>query len=192
MPELRSFATLGLAVFQEHPVWISVRSFDRDEPWFDEADEETFRYSDKQLPFASQRGIALVFATFQFKDGSIHNGFVSPARENWDQPLPSQKWGHQLIRPRTPSERHGGSQVAILGIQQPRIFLEGQPFGFWGGIRGLSAELRKSFYSAVRKAPEQIFPIDFHADRNLSCGILSGRIEGFYRSMPGAPPECSW
>jgi hypothetical protein len=192
MPELRSFNSLTLADFHDHPVWISVRSFDRGEPWFEEANEETFRFWDKELPFTNQHGITLVLATLEFEDGSVHQGFVCPAREDWDAPLPPRKIGDQLIQPASPSRRHGGSQLAILGIQQPRIFLGHETFGFWGGRQGIPDDLRKSFYKAARRTPEQIFPIQFRADHSLSSGILSGRLEGFYRSVSGNPPECSW
>lgn len=71
MIELRSFTSLTLADFQDHPVWISVRSFDRGEPWFDEADEETFRLWDKELPFTNQRGIALLLRLLISRMGAV-------------------------------------------------------------------------------------------------------------------------
>src|ERR1700761_2954440 len=70
-PELRSFSSLGPPDFENHPVWIRVRSFDFKAPWYDDADEETFRLWDGVLPFAKPRGMVLVAAKLKFKDGSV-------------------------------------------------------------------------------------------------------------------------
>lgn len=190
-PDLRRFGSLTLADFVEHPVWVSVRSFDRAEPWYDEADEETFRFWDAALPFPGERGIALVASSLKLKDGSVYPGFVSPAREDWDTPSPPRKVGERVVRLPSPLDLHGGSRLAILGIQQPHIFLPAGMFPFWGGRRGVSGDVRSAFYASIGKSPEDIFPIRFYADPNLSGGILSGQIEGFYQSIPRSVPNCS-
>jgi len=192
MPELRLFVSLTIADFERSPVWIRVRSFDRAAPWYDEANEETFRSWDQNLPFRAERGIALVVASLRFKDGSVHTGFVTPARNDWDTQSPQSKIGARSIRSASPSARHGGSQLAILGIQQPHIFLGPKVFGFWGGRLGVSEEVRKDFYHTTGRSPGEIFPIHFDSDSNLSNGILSGVVEGFYKSVPGSTPERFW
>jgi hypothetical protein len=191
-PELRSFNSLGPTDFERHPVWIRVRSFDFNAPWYDDVDvdDETFRFWDGLLPFAEPRGHVLIAAKLKFKNGSVYPGFLSPAKEDWDAPIPPRRVGDRLVQPPTPKDRHGGSPLAILGIQQPRIFLQNQSFSFWGGMIGISEEARRAFYTAAGQEPEDIFPIHFYSDPQLAKGLLSGQLDGFYKSVKGKPPEC--
>ncbi len=189
--ELRSFNSLNLDDFGQYPVWIRVRSFDFDQPWYDSSDDETFRSWNGHLPFSEARGMVIVAASMKFKDGSVHRGFVSPAREDWDAPLPARKVGKRWIQPLTSKDRHGGSPLAILGIQQPHIFLNHQTFRFWGGRLGISHEYREAFYRCAYRLPEEIFPIQFYVDQGLSTGISSGELNGFYHSVAGSQPQWS-
>ena len=190
-PELRSFNSLRLPDFEVHPVWLRVRSFDFKETWYDDAEDETFLPWEGVLPFAELRGMVLIAAKLEFKDGSVYPGFLTPAKGDWDVPLPPREVGDRMIQTATPRDRHGGSPLAILGIQQPRIFLQNQTFSFWGGIIGISQEARRAFYAATAKEPDEIFPIHFHADPQLAEGFVSGRLNGFYKNVKGNPPECS-
>jgi hypothetical protein len=189
-PELRPFSSLVLPDFENHPVWVRVRSFDFNAHWYDDADDETFRFWDGVLPFAEPRGMVLIAAKLKFKNGSVYPGFLSPAKRDWDAPLASRRVGDRLIQPATPKDRHGGSSLAVLGIQQPRIFLQNQTFSFWGGMLGIPENARRAFYTAAAKEPEDIFPIQFHADPQLAEGLVSGRLDGFFKSTKGKPPEC--
>jgi hypothetical protein len=189
-PQLRSLNSLGLSDFEDHPVWIRVRSFDFNASWFDDVDEETFRPWDGVLPFAEPRGMLLIAAKLTFKDGSVYPGFLSPAKEDWDAPLPPKRVGDRLIQLATPKDRHGGSPLALLGIQQPRIFLQNRTFSFWGGMLGIPEEARRGLYEAAAQGPEDIFPIHFHSDPLLAKGLVSGRLDEFYRSVKEKPPEC--
>lgn len=190
-PELRSFSSLGFRDFDDHPVWLRVRSFDFAAPWYDAADDETFRFWDGALPFAEPRGMVLIAAKLKFKDGSVHPGFLSPAKKNWDIPLPPKRANNRLIQPPTPRDRHGGSALALLGIQQPRIFLGDQVFHFWGGMLRISEETRKAFYAAAAREPDDIFPMHFYSDPQLAEGLVSGELDGFYESVKGEAPKCS-
>ncbi len=79
------------------------------------------------------------------------------------------------------SERYGGD-LAILGLQHPKIFVGDQRFSFWGGRKGIPVEKRKHFYDATGKSPGAIFPLRFEADPKLAVGITTGQVTGFYRT----------
>src|SRR5215475_9468923 len=91
-PELKQEGDLTQADFERFPVWIGVHNYDSDEePWYEESDEETYRPWTGPLPFAEEKGIALVATTFQFADGSIYAGYCQATWENWDTTPPPSK-----------------------------------------------------------------------------------------------------
>lgn len=191
IPELRQFGTLSLTDFERHPIWVGVHNMDTGKPWYDRADEETYRPWTDLLPAPAKPGSFLVAAKLQLRDGSIYPGIVTPVAHDWDAPPPPRKMkGGAIVQHRSHRARHGDSPLAILGIQQPRIFVDGQRFHFWGGIRGVAPEKRAAFYNSIRKQPEDIFPLHFDADPNLSTGIVSGTVDGFYRAVYDRAPEC--
>ena len=151
-PELKQFGDLSPADFDRHPVWIACHTEDQGEPWFNETDEETFRPWTAALPVGPSDGMLLVRATFELHDGSVHRGFVTPAFKEGD-----------------------------VGALQPQIFAGNERFGFWGGMYGVRVERKTAFYAAIGKDPEAIFPLRFAADPGLSTGVVSGRVDGFYR-----------
>jgi len=151
-PELKQFNDLTPADFQRHPVWIACHTEDFAEPWFNETDEETFRPWIGALPVGPSDGMLLVRASFELHDGSRHDGFLSPATKQGD-----------------------------LGTLQPHLFVDGKSVGFWGGMAGIRAVERKTFYQALGKAPEAIFPIRFGTAHNLATGVAAGQVDGFYR-----------
>jgi len=55
-PRMRQEYDLTPADFNRCPVWVSVHNHDSDEPWYDQADENTFRPWTGALPFAEPRG----------------------------------------------------------------------------------------------------------------------------------------
>ena len=86
--------------------------------------------------------------------------------------------------------RYGGSPLAIIGEQRPSVFIKGQRFPFWFGGKDDPDELRRQFYKALRKQPEDIFPIRFEGAPGLATGIVSGEMNGFYLlSWPGGKPR---
>jgi hypothetical protein len=151
-PELKQFGDLSPADFDRHPVWIACHTEDHEEPWFDETDEETFRPWMGALPVRPSDGMLLVRATFELQDGSRHHGFLTPAFKEGD-----------------------------LGALHPYLFVGGKSFGFWGGMFGVRADQRTAFYKALRKGPEAIFPMRFSAEPDLATGVVTGRVDGFYR-----------
>jgi hypothetical protein len=150
-PELKQFGDLSPADFERHPVWIACHTEDFAEPWFDETDEETFRPWTGTLPVSPSDGMLLVRATFELLGGSHHDGFLTPALEG------------------------------EIGTLHPHLFVGDQSFGFWDGMFSIRADRRSAFYKALGKGPEAIFPIRFSTDPNLATGVVTGRVDGFYR-----------
>ncbi len=174
MPELRQVTGLKQSDFERHAVWVGVHRTDYEMPWYEECDEATYRPWDGPLPVAAKDYILLVAATFELRDGTRYPGYFSPLGENWDEPPePSTRRMTSLF---------GESSVAILGQQLPHIFAGGRQIRFWGGRHGVPADVRQFFYSAVGDRPENIFPIQFSADPGLATGIVTGRVDGFYRA----------
>jgi hypothetical protein len=153
-PELKPFGDFTPEDFDRHPVWIGSHLVDYGEPWYADTDEETFRPWTGNLPADESPGILLVKATFALPDGSKLPGFVTPSTDPGD-----------------------------LGIQQPLVFVRGKWFGFWGGLVGVSTDERQSFYAALARKPEEIFPLRFSVDPALASGDTRGQVEGFYRTV---------
>ena len=128
---------------------------------------------DRLVSSSAEIGPVVVTAMFELSDGSLHSGFVCAVKETWDVPPKPNIRGIRA--------RYGGSDLALLGIQQPRIFVNQLRFRFWGGRRGIPLEERRAFYAAFGKTPEEILPVKFWADPMLVTGSLTGRLDGFYR-----------
>ena len=151
-PQLKQFGDLIPEDFQRHPVWLHCHVADYDEPWYDETDEETFRPWPGKLPADPAVGTLLVRAAVVFRDGSQYVGFLSPAPDG------------------------------NIGIMQPQVFVARRLFSFWGGMPGVPEERRRSFYAAVGKAPDDIFPLRVTAESGLVNGEWSVEVKGFYRA----------
>src|SRR6266481_7973753 len=126
-PELKQFGNLTSEDFERCAVWIGCHTFDYDEPWYDDTDEETFRPWDSDLPVDASQGMLLVRATIELRDGSRHSGFTTPALNRGD-----------------------------LGTQQPQIFAGDSRFGFWGGVIGVPVEERQALYAALERKADAI------------------------------------
>jgi hypothetical protein len=158
-PELKQFGDMTNGDFDRHPVWVSCHVIDYDEPWYEETDEETFRPWLGDLPVDPTETMFLIRAEFRDPSGRIFAGFITPA------------------------------ETADLGQIQPQLLHGSQRFSFWGGMSGVSEEERAAFYDAMGVAPEQAFPLQFHAAPGLASGVTAGMVEGFYRKPKlSAPP----
>jgi len=155
-PVLKQFGCLVLADFDAAPVWASCHSFDHDESWIDDTDEETFRPWKGRLPADPSEGTFLVRASFRAASGREFPGLVTPA---------SFDAGHDV------------------GLMQPYLDTAGRFFGFWGGVVGVDAAEKSAFYSVLGARPEELFPINFSYSPQLASGRCSGSIAGFYRSL---------
>jgi hypothetical protein len=190
MPELKQSGDLTGADFERHPVWISARSYDADESWSEASNERTYRPWTGSLPLEEQ-GSCLLAATFRLADGSTYPGYFSPQFEDWDAPLPPRKMKDgSFAKPLQWSARRGGSPLSILALHRPVIFVEGRAFGFHL-LR--HPERRKkniqSFYAAIGKRPEEVFPVRFRSDPDYFKGITSGVMDGFYSFPLDKQPE---
>jgi hypothetical protein len=155
-PLLRQFGDLRPQDFEDHPVWVHCHVIDYDEPWYDDTDEETFRPWDKGLPADPAETMFLVKATLTLADGTEMSGFVTP---------------------QNPAESGGKLD---LGLIQPQVFLsDGKRVGFWFGILTPPQEDISSFYAALGKSQQKVFPIRFKANEDLATGVMSGSIPGF-------------
>lgn len=161
MTLLVQFGDLTAAHFAEHPVWASCHSFDHDEAWYDETDEETFRPHTGKLPVDPRDGMYLVRACFRLADGTPLEGFITPADA-------------------------GEKGDGVLGLVQPQLYLpSGERVGFWLGMFGDPASEAPRFYAALGRDRGTVFPMAFDADPGLARGIVSGRIAGFYTVPDG-------
>lgn len=152
-PELRQFGALKPEDFERHAVWVQSHTIDHDEPWYAQTDEETFRPWIGALPVEPQHAMFLVRARFSLADRTSLTGFFTP------------------------------SATRDLGALQPSVFTaSGQRIAFWLGMFPRTEE-REAAYRALGKTASQVFPVHFAADGQLSGGITSGALEGFY-SIP--------
>ena len=191
LPEMKQDCDLTPQDFLRYPVWIGVHNYDYGKPWYNLAgDECTFRPWTEPLPFAENRGTALVTANFELADGSRYPGFFSAVRHNWDEPLPSRKRPDgSYTQPLQWSARRGGGPLTILALQRPVIFLNGEEFDFHLKRFPRRKPYIKQFYAAIGKPPEAVFPVRFFADPTLSTRILKGRMDGFFSFPLDEPHE---
>jgi hypothetical protein len=151
-PKLKQFVDLEASDFDRHPVWVSTHSVDYDEPWYDDddVDEETFRPWTKKMPVSPDDGMFLVRASFTTGDGVRYAGFLTPSARD------------------------------DVGDLQPTILIGPRHVALWQGSVPGRALHRQSFYTALGKTADQLFPIRFTADPGLANGVVSGQAEGFY------------
>jgi hypothetical protein len=157
-PELKQFGVLAQTDFERFPVWANVHSFDYDESWYDETDEETFRPWSGELPVDPGLGMFLVRSQISLADGTKFVGFITPAI--------------------------GSGEVTDneLGSVQPYLFSKnGTLITFWGGMFGFTDKTKETAYNLLERTASQIFPIRFSAESGLTTGKQMGEIRGFYK-----------
>jgi hypothetical protein len=157
-PDLKQFGDLRADDFRRHQVWAACHSFDYDEPWFDDTDEETFRPWLGKLPADPSEGMFLVACEATLADGSSSEGFLTPSQEGQ------------------------ASGASDLGTIQPHLFLPAaSALGFWGGLAGTPAGARSELYRALARSSEGVFPIRFRASDDVVSGARDVSVGGFYR-----------
>jgi len=186
--ELKSAKNLSLSDFEQHPVWI-LAEVDRSRPI-----RPKHMFKPWAGPFPVDSGIerVLIPATFALRDGNRYRGYLRAAPENWLDVIPPELVlpRGRIIKQEAPRVRFGGSPLAIVGEQIPCMFIAGQRFEFWCGVRDVD-ELRLPFYNALQKQADAIFPIHFEGDKGLATGIVAGELDGFYETgfRNGQPPK---
>jgi len=152
-PLLKQFGDLKSDDFAKHPVWASVHTLDYDEPWYDDADEETFPPWPGALPVSPDTGMFLVRAKLTVADCRVFTGFVTPQQEG---------------------------EPFNLGTIQPHLFLpSGQWCSFWDGMVKRPEKARTAIYKEIGQETQAIFPIQFSVEKGLAFGQVAGSIPGF-------------
>lgn len=192
-PVLKDQSTLAESDFACFPVWVRAQDYDKDEPWYRETTEQTYRPWDGPLPVVTrfQFPFVLLAASFRLASGGSYPGYIQAATEQWDTPIPPRRMRDgTLMKPLQWSLRHGGTTRSILALHCPVVFIHGRAYDFQ--LRR-DHRLRKrcvlDLYKAVGKSPEDLFPITFWADPTLFNGIVSGQIDGFYSFPLNEPFE---
>src|SRR5262245_47739360 len=130
-PLLKQFGDLTPNDFNEYPVWVQCHTFDYEEEWCDETDEETFRPWIGMTPVSPELGMFLIKAELKLKNGETYSGFVTPSLE---------------------SEHKGEND---LGLIQPQIFVQtGERIGFWTGMFPEEGEIER-FYRLIGKRVDE-------------------------------------
>jgi hypothetical protein len=192
-PLLKDQCFLTEIDFRRYPVWVRVQDYDRDEYWFQDSTEQTYRPWDGLLPLEpdSQFPFVLLAASFRLSSGECYPGYFQPATEEWDTPLqPRNTKDGTFAKPLQWSVRHGGTLLSILALHSPVVFIGDKAYDFH--LRRDPETRKKSvldFYTAVGKRPDEVFPVEFSAAPALFRGIVSGRLDGFYTFPPNRPFE---
>lgn len=190
LPEMKQVHELTEQDLLRHPVWIGVHNYDYGQPWYNEADDQTFRPWAEPLPFAEERGLALVRGTFELADGSAYPGFFSAVRHNWDEPIPGRRLKDgTYAKPLQWSARRTGGPLTILSLQNPVIFIGPRGFDFHLKRPPRRKPYIKDFYAAIGKPPNAVFPVRFFADPGLSTRIIVGQMDGFFTFPLDRPHE---
>jgi hypothetical protein len=156
MPNLVQIANLTPGHFESHAVWASCHSFDYDEPWYDQTDEETFRPWTGAFPVHAVAGMFLVRARLTLADGSVLPGFATPVGQD-------------------------ASGDEALGLLQPQLFLpSGQLVAFWLGLFGDPAAASAALYNALGKPATSVFPLQVMVEPELWLNDGLVEINGFY------------
>jgi hypothetical protein len=192
-PLLKDQSSLAQSDFDRFPVWVRSQDYDKDEPWYREITEQTYRPWDGPLPLepSSQFPFVLLAASFRLAKGGSFPGYIQAVTEQWDTPTPPRKMRDgAFTEPQQWSVRHGGTPLSVLALHCPVVFFADKAYDFH--LRR-DQELRRrcvtDFYKSVGKSPEEVFPIDFSAAAGLFKGLVSGRIDGFYSFPLNRPFE---
>ena len=180
-PEMKRESELTASDFVRSPVWVGVHNFDVDQPWYEEADEETVRPWFGKIPFNEGRGTAIIAAQFKLADGSIFAGYCHTVTANWDDPeIAVGETGGSQKRALSWSKMHGGNPSSVILLQSPVMFAENCSFDFQLRIGQLRERQIEDFFSVLKRKPNDVFPIKFSGQVGIASGIISGTIEGFF------------
>jgi hypothetical protein len=153
---IKLFGELTESDFEQYPVWVSCHLIDYNQPWYDETHEEHFRPWFGEIPVNPRHMTFLVKSTLTLADGTIVKGFITPIEE-----IPKDV-------------------TKALGKIQPQILhSSGKLISFWYGLLRPSEDTISKQYELLGKTSDQVFPIRFEPERELTKGIVTGVIPGF-------------
>jgi len=183
-PEMKQAEDLTAVDFERYPLWVGVRQHDIDEPWFEAADEATYRPWTGTTPHVGRSPFSsmLIAADFELADGSVYPGYFNPVGEDWDVPVgPRKMRDGSYAKPLQWSARRGQTALSVLALHRPAIFAGHKTFGLQLLRR---PEARKegvrNFYATLGKRPSEVFPLHFQARPGLTVGVCAGQMDGFY------------
>lgn len=186
-PDFEKSFTLSPEDFSRHSVWVRIPLADDTKPWHS---QHAFIPWAGPLPADPEGRDVRILATFTLPDGSRFNGHVRPAPENWADIVPPPTMiGAMALQGVSPKVQWGDTPLALIEQHQPFIFVRKKTFRFWCGIKD-PFEIRDSFYRAVKKRPDDIFPIRYESVPGLSSWLVSGELNGFCvpTYVRGKPP----
>jgi hypothetical protein len=135
----------------------------------------------------------LVSGSFRFADGAVYPGFFQLVGTNWDDPLPPRKTRDgNSPKPLQWSARRGGTELSILSLISPIVFVKGSPLDFdlHKMLQVRETHIRV-FYMHTAKTPYETFPVHFETHHGIDATVNSGVIPGFYRFPLDKPFEIS-
>lgn len=192
-PEMKEQCSLTRGDFNRWPVWVRVQDYDRDEVWFGDVTEQTYRpwYGPLPVSARSQFPFVLVAAVFRLACGKLFDGYIMPVTEDWDKPsTPRRMKDGSFTEPVQWRKRHGGTELSVLALHCPVVFVGEKAFDFH--LRRnlkMRRDCVREFYAAIGRRPEEVFPLEFSATPGLFEGICTGRMEGFYSFPLDKPYE---
>lgn len=149
---IKHFGDLRLHDFRRYPVWVCCHIEDVRESWYHDLDDDSSRPWTGKLPIEAENQFRIVRTKFVLADSTRLEGFTSP------EPL---------------------AKSPQLWISQPRILLaDGTMIDFWYGAVPPTLSDFNRLYRLLKKAPRDVFPINYEQFPGLALGRSSGTLSG--------------
>jgi hypothetical protein len=132
-PLIKSYGEMSVADLRGHQIWINVHTADEDQPWYDEAGEDSYRPHLGEPPHRPYDNLYVLLATATLMDGT---------------PLPARM---DLI----PGPVVSGFPEAVASVHGPTSrWVDLQP-----ARMELSDEVRRRNLDALGRAEDEVFPV---------------------------------
>lgn len=133
--------------FTEHPIW----EFALDEETVEGQDEATVRPYSASGPLDESDGMFVVRARFELADGTVLDGYLTPAVEGLDG----------------------------LETYQPTIVTQNGQVPLWFGLFPPGPDERHRLYGMLAKNTTAVFPLKFSSSVDLRRGPVTATVSGF-------------
>lgn len=171
-PLLVQYRDIKREHFASHPVWVGVHGTDEAEPWYEDADEETFRPWLGALPVDPDEAMFLVRATFTFADATVMPGFLIPT----PGPEPTNR---VLAGIRRILDHQSSTERRMREMLQAEAFLpSGRREQFYDGLIA-RPDVRAAFLTELGKRSVDLFPVHVAAPPGLTTGRAAGTFDEF-------------